>query len=207
MEFTPVLVNSSHRDTSFMRAYQNGTDELHYLLPFTWYKIQMNEKGEKTDSTVIGLFRTWPFGEISSIYCNCSFSSRNFFPWQLIILTAPNITVLHGEALSHHEIELRWSEPTPANGELRPYEVFCVDGKGHKTSPILTTKRIARISNLMPHTEYRCTLKASTQPEKKQDPKVCEVLVHSRSIRTPVNGRFHPQSIPLLLWIDLNALF
>ena len=97
---------------------------------------------------------------------------------------APNMNRLLGRALSSHEIELRWDEPDPTNGILKPYEVYCVDNKGNSTPPIQTTERLVAISNLRRNTKYICTVKASTYCDEQQDPSACEALVHSVPIRT-----------------------
>ena len=100
------------------------------------------------------------------------------------------MTNLHGRALSNNEIELSWDEPSPANGDLKPYEVWCLDIKGQPTIPISTVNQKSTISNLKRNSEYRCILKASTYPEVKQDPKACEVFIHSHPIKTLDSGGF-----------------
>ena len=91
---------------------------------------------------------------------------------------------MNGQALSHHEIELRWDKPKPANGNLKPYEVSCHEVGGNSSANVQTTKRLVIFKNLLPKTLYKCTVKASTLPEKEQNPKECEVLVESSPIQT-----------------------
>lgn len=86
--------------------------------------------------------------------------------------------------MSFHEIELHWDEPNPANGELKPYEVFCIDNEGNPTIPIRTVQLMVIISNLKRNTEYKCTVKASTYNLRKQNPMDCEVFVDSHPIKT-----------------------
>ena len=97
---------------------------------------------------------------------------------------APNVTKLYGRALSHHEIELRWDQPESINGNLKPYEVYCVDLEGNLPVHIWTTNTIVIVPNLLNNTLYKCTLKASTYPEKGQNPKDCEILVNTHAIIT-----------------------
>ena len=99
-------------------------------------------------------------------------------------LPAPNVTKLHGNALSYHEIQLSWDEPEPANGILKPYEVFCLGNEEQSTAPIKTVNRVVNVSNLNSDEEYKCILKASTYPDEQQDPRECEVSVESEYIKT-----------------------
>lgn len=116
-----------------------------------------------------------------------SYLNKHFFKLKfskLLLIVAPRIIRLHGQALPYREIKLFWDDPKPTNGILKPYEVNCHEIGGNATLHAQTTERLVIFKNLLLKTWYKCTLKASTYPEKEQNPKECEVVVESPRMRT-----------------------
>lgn len=95
-----------------------------------------------------------------------------------------------GKAISYHEIRLRWEVPKPINGELRPYEAYCVDSDGHQTTPVWTESKQVTVANLDRNSWYNCTLKASTLHEKRQNASECEASIELPPIKTLDVGEF-----------------
>ena len=212
---TILQITAHHLHASVFRKIEkvegsSGFAHFHLLRPYTWYKFIVKKKQYDEVLAEIGPIRTWPSGNSHSVFANIS----KFSPPQTLIsmlmkygnnkplqLLAPRVTNLNGHALSYHEIKLRWNNSKPASGELKPYEVNCHEVEGNAMVHVKTRKNLVIFKNLLPNTRYNCTLKASTYPEREQDPKECEVLVKSPQITTFDFGAYTYFCTPFLLFL------
>ena len=151
----------------------SNNTKLESLKPFTFYKFIVKDMQSNLVIAELRPNRTWPSGKLPSVKC---VTTNN--------ISAPKMMTLQGRPLSHHQIELKWDTPNPANGNLKPYAVYCIDRDGFQTAPIRTTKSILVVPFLKPSTLYECVVLASTHQELEQDPKECEVLLNSYTIST-----------------------
>ena len=97
------------------------------------------------------------------------------------------MTIFFAKALSSNAIGLKWLEPNPPNGILKPYVVKCynVDGVvSWSTNALTNTTTSALILGLQPYYEYTCQLKASTIPHKGQSIIDCTTIIEISPLRT-----------------------
>ena len=111
-----------------------------------------------------------------------------------LIFPAPNKPRISWEAVSYHEIELRWSKPKPANGKLKKYKIYCADNNNNHSVSIRTKRRFVLVSHLKPATLYKCTLQASNHPHAQQNPMECITSVDVEPMQTLILSAYRNYS-------------